>query len=75
MPEPCRSCDRREVDFGGCRCQAFRLTGDAARTDPVCHLAPDHDIVAGAVRAANEPTGPGALTLVPRPHPRRQAAG
>ncbi|MFD2395696.1 pyrroloquinoline quinone biosynthesis protein PqqE [Prauserella oleivorans] len=40
MPEPCRSCARREVDFGGCRCQAFLLTGDAARTDPVCHLSP-----------------------------------
>src|ERR1700754_2072480 len=40
MPEPCRSCDRRELDFGGCRCQAFQLTGDAARTDPVCHLSP-----------------------------------
>ena len=69
MPEPCRGCDRRELDFGGCRCQAFQLTGDAARTDPVCHLAPDHAIVAGAVRAANEPTGPCELTLIPRPHP------
>ena len=42
LPEPCRSCDRREVDFGGCRCQAFLLTGDARATDPVCHLSPDH---------------------------------
>jgi len=48
MPEPCRSCDRRAVDFGGCRCQAFRLTGDAARTDPACELAPDRDAIAGA---------------------------
>src|ERR687895_684242 len=54
MPDPCRSCDRREVDFGGCRCQAFQLTGDAARTDPVCHLSPDHRVVAEAVQAANE---------------------
>ncbi len=53
MPDPCRSCDRRELDFGGCRCQAFQLTGDAARTDPVCHLSPDHDLVARAVGAAN----------------------
>jgi PqqA peptide cyclase len=68
MPEPCRSCDRREVDFGGCRCQAFQLTGDAARTDPVCHLSPDHEIVAGAVRAAND-AGPCQSALVPRPHP------
>lgn len=42
MPEPCQSCSLREVDFGGCRCQAFLLTGDASRTDPVCQLAPDH---------------------------------
>jgi len=41
MPEPCRSCDRREIDWGGCRCQAFALTGDVARTDPACALAPD----------------------------------
>jgi pyrroloquinoline quinone biosynthesis protein E len=40
MPEPCRSCDRREVDFGGCRCQAFLLTGDASATDPACSLSP-----------------------------------
>jgi len=43
MPEPCRSCDRREVDWGGCRCQAFALTGDAAATDPACGLSPDHE--------------------------------
>jgi pyrroloquinoline quinone biosynthesis protein E len=45
MPEPCRGCERRTVDFGGCRCQAFHLTGDAAATDPTCTLAPAHDIV------------------------------
>ncbi len=66
MPEPCRSCDRREVDFGGCRCQAFQLTGDAARTDPVCHLSPDHEIVAEVVRAANENAREGEADLVPR---------
>jgi pyrroloquinoline quinone biosynthesis protein E len=66
MSDPCRSCDRRELDFGGCRCQAFLLTGDAARTDPVCHLSPDHGIVEAAVQAANE--GPRELTLIPRPH-------
>jgi len=75
MPEPCRSCDRRGLDFGGCRCQAFLLTGDAARTDPVCHLSPDHAIVSGAVRAANEAARggeagrPSEPVLVPRPHP------
>jgi pyrroloquinoline quinone biosynthesis protein E len=46
MKEPCASCPRRELDFGGCRCQAFALTGDAAATDPVCQLAPDHARVA-----------------------------
>jgi len=47
MREPCRSCPRREEDFGGCRCQAFLLTGDARATDPVCHLSPDHALMAG----------------------------
>jgi|SRR5262245_7419972 len=46
MKEPCASCPRRELDFGGCRCQAFALTGDARATDPVCHLALDHAQVA-----------------------------
>jgi len=45
MKEPCRSCARRDIDFGGCRCQAFAITGDASATDPVCHLAPRHDEV------------------------------
>ncbi len=45
MKEPCKSCDRRAVDFGGCRCQAFHLTGDAAATDPACHLAPTHALI------------------------------
>jgi len=46
MKEPCVSCPRREQDFGGCRCQAFALTGDAAAADPVCHLSPAHGLVA-----------------------------
>src|SRR5216683_1558387 len=50
MPEPCKSCDRRKEDFGGCRCQAFLLTGDAGATDPVCELAPLHYLVEDAVR-------------------------
>jgi pyrroloquinoline quinone biosynthesis protein E len=53
MPEPCRSCDRRSEDFGGCRCQAFLLAGDATVTDPACSLAPSHGIVESAVREAN----------------------
>jgi PqqA peptide cyclase len=46
MPEPCSSCARRDLDFGGCRCQAFALTHDARATDPVCHLSPHHALVA-----------------------------
>ena len=42
LPEPCQSCDRKEVDFGGCRCQALALAGDAGATDPVCVKSPDH---------------------------------
>ncbi len=53
MPEPCRSCDRRGEDFGGCRCQALLLTGDAAATDPACSLSPAHTIIDAAVLQAN----------------------
>jgi pyrroloquinoline quinone biosynthesis protein E len=57
MPEPCRTCDERTIDFGGCRCQAFALLGDAAATDPACALAPRHDLVVAArARAQAAPT-------------------
>ena len=55
MSEPCRSCPRRATDFGGCRCQAFALTGDATNTDPVCTLTPLRRIID---RAVQEATGP-----------------
>jgi pyrroloquinoline quinone biosynthesis protein E len=59
MPEPCRSCDRRQKDFGGCRCQAFHLTGNAAATDPACKLSPDHAIIEKArARVTSEPSEP-----------------
>ena len=58
LPEPCRSCDRREVDFGGCRCQAFLMTGDAGATDPVCHLSPHHHLVGEALREAERSDPP-----------------
>jgi pyrroloquinoline quinone biosynthesis protein E len=48
MPDPCRTCDKRTVDFGGCRCQAFHLTGNAAATDPACSLSPHHGLVEDA---------------------------
>ena len=57
MPEPCRSCERRAIDFGGCRCQAYFLTGDAATTDPACSLAPRHDLIEAA-RAEQGMAGP-----------------
>jgi PqqA peptide cyclase len=58
MPEPCRSCDQREIDFGGCRCQAALLTGDAANTDPACALSPHHQTVLQQIgrRSAETPT-------------------
>jgi pyrroloquinoline quinone biosynthesis protein E len=52
MKEPCRSCPEKSKDFGGCRCQAFLLTGDAANADPVCELSPHHHLVSDAVAAA-----------------------
>jgi len=52
MREPCRSCAERTRDFGGCRCQAFALTGDAAATDPACALAPEHHRIALARKQA-----------------------
>ena len=45
MPEPCRSCEWKEADFGGCRCQAFALTGSAGNTDPACAKSPLHDLI------------------------------
>ena len=55
MKEPCLSCDEREKDFGGCRCQAFLLTGDAANTDPACGRSPHHHLVQNAVSSAVQP--------------------
>ena len=54
MPKPCRTCDHRTEDFGGCRCQAYHLTGDMTLTDPSCKLSPRHDIVATARVRAGE---------------------
>ena len=54
MQEPCASCPRREQDFGGCRCQAYALTGDARATDPVCHLSPRHALVAELAAARTD---------------------
>jgi len=61
MREPCRSCSDKETDFGGCRCQAFLLTGDAANTDPACSRSPHHHLIQEAVERAHSP----GRTLVP----------
>ncbi len=69
MKEPCRSCPEKTRDFGGCRCQAYLMTGDAANADPVCDLSPHHHLVAEAVARADRPAapqthpGPGALPV------------
>lgn len=55
MKEPCRSCPEKTKDFGGCRCQAYLLTGDAANADPVCDLSPHHHLVTEAVARAERP--------------------
>jgi PqqA peptide cyclase len=72
MQEPCKRCDRRQVDFGGCRCQAFLLAGDACATDPVCSLAPTRPKVDAILAESNGagPTNPGEkLHWVYRPNP------
>jgi PqqA peptide cyclase len=58
MPEPCQSCDQREIDWGGCRCQALAITGDAAATDPACALSPHHDALAALAEAESNAEAP-----------------
>jgi pyrroloquinoline quinone biosynthesis protein E len=58
MLEPCRTCERREIDWGGCRCQAFALTGNAAATDPVCHRAIERGDLVAAITATKDAPPP-----------------
>ncbi|MEU5974404.1 pyrroloquinoline quinone biosynthesis protein PqqE [Streptomyces sp. NPDC047315] len=67
MQEPCRSCELRTKDFGGCRCQAYALTGDAARTDPACSRSPDHALVRDLVDRADGPSADGPSADGSRP--------
>ncbi|QHN03232.1 pyrroloquinoline quinone biosynthesis protein PqqE [Granulicella sp. WH15] len=53
MQEPCRSCDRKNIDFGGCRCQAMQILGDPDATDPACHLSPHHQELIEIAEAAS----------------------
>lgn len=55
LPSPCRDCDEKEKDFGGCRCQAFMLTGDMHKTDPVCDKSPDHHLIQAAITQSEQP--------------------
>ena len=57
LPDPCRTCDRRAMDFGGCRCQAFHLMGDAGLPDPACTLAPGHHVIESARAEAGRSVG------------------
>ena len=68
MKEPCRSCPEKTKDFGGCRCQAYLLTGDAANADPVCDLSPHHHLVTEAVARADAPRPAVEKPLIFRDH-------
>jgi len=68
MKEPCRHCPERSKDHGGCRCQAYLLTGDAANADPVCELSPHHDRVVAAVAEAERLAAARPAPLVFRDH-------
>src|SRR5262249_24330324 len=73
MPEPCRSCDRRHTDFGGCRGQAFRLTGEAAATDPTCQFSPHQHLIEAAPAQAAAPRPAALISRPPRAPPARGA--
>ncbi|MEP6644044.1 MAG: pyrroloquinoline quinone biosynthesis protein PqqE [Acidobacteriaceae bacterium] len=60
MQEPCRSCDRRHTDFGGCRCQALLLAGDASATDPACTLSPKHSLIEEQLLRTNSTSSAGS---------------
>jgi pyrroloquinoline quinone biosynthesis protein E len=65
MKEPCRSCPEKVKDYGGCRCQAFMLTGDATNTDPVCDLSPLHHLITDVVAKAQNPDPGKPMTVHP----------
>lgn len=66
MPEPCRSCDRKARDFGGCRCQAMAMAGDAAATDPVCIKSPLHAQMQASAQADAESDGELTYRVMPK---------
>ncbi|MFI0418319.1 pyrroloquinoline quinone biosynthesis protein PqqE [Spongiactinospora sp. 9N601] len=72
MSGPCAGCARRDTDFGGCRCQAYALTGDAGRTDPACSLSPDHHLIQ-AIATGDRPGGGDAGPVANRRMPRARS--
>ncbi|WP_199565134.1 pyrroloquinoline quinone biosynthesis protein PqqE [Spongiactinospora rosea] len=77
MSGPCAGCARRDTDFGGCRCQAYALTGDARRTDPACSLSPDNHLIK-AIATGDRPgddAGPVANRRMPRARSGRGGEG
>ncbi len=76
MQEPCRTCPEKTKDFGGCRCQAFMLTGDATNADPVCDKSPHHDVITRLVEKAQKPQLPaGAKPILFRDDRNSKALG
>jgi len=73
MPELCRTCDQREVDWGGCRCQALAVVGDAAATDPACALSPKHDVLRALADAASSEPPPDFVYRRMAPHDSKTA--
>ncbi len=65
MKEPCRTCPDKTKDFGGCRCQAFMLTGDAKNADPVCSLSPHHSVIQQAISQSQRPAAKDAGKVIP----------
>jgi pyrroloquinoline quinone biosynthesis protein E len=73
MPPLCRTCDQREVDWGGCRCQALAIAGDAAATDPACALSPMHDTLRAFADAASSEPAPDFVYRRMTPHDSKAA--
>ena len=67
MPKLCRSCPQKEIDFGGCRCQAALLTGDPSNTDPACEFSPHHGLVREAVNQGLDQPATDALVFRQNP--------
>jgi pyrroloquinoline quinone biosynthesis protein E len=74
MQEPCRSCDRKEIDFGGCRCQAMQIVGDPDAADPACHLSPHHQELIGIAEAAPNKVIDMVYRILPMPESRTSSS-